>query len=177
MPDTHLRGADAIHGGELEVGFDERFERSWRRAQHVGWAAMLLVVAAGLAGLMGKGPFSHHTSVTADKALAADHEPVARYGTATTVTLHLDMAKFAPGRDWTVHLNSAWVEPMGLQQITPQPLRQAADGGGVALSFAFEPDEPDALIRLALKPSNVGLAHLTARIGPEFVEWNLLVLP
>lgn len=122
MPDTHLRGADAVHDGELEVGFNEPFERSWRRAEQVGRVAMLLVVVAGVAGLMGKGPFSHRTSATADKALAVDREPVARYGTATMVTLHLDMAKLAPGHDWTVHLNGAFVEPMGLHEVAPVPL-------------------------------------------------------
>lgn len=178
MPDTQLRGADAVHDGELEVGFDEEFERSWRRVARVGRVAMLLVVVAGVTGLMGKGPFSHRTSATADKALAADREPVARYGTGTTVTLHLDMTKFAPGHDWAVHLNRAFVEPMGLQQITPTPLRQAAEGGGgLALLFAFAPDEPDAMIRLTLKPSGVGLQHLAARVGPEVAEWDQVVLP
>lgn len=177
MPDTHLRGADAVHDGELEVGFNEQFERSWRRAEQVGHVAMLLVVMAAMAGLMGRGMFSHRTSSGADKALAVDREPVARYGTSTTVTLHLDMAKFALGHDWAVHLNQAFMEPMGLQQITPMPLRQAAEGGGLALAFAFEPGKPDALIRLGLKPSGVGLVHLTARIGPEVVEWDQLVLP
>lgn len=177
MPDTHLRGADAVHHGELEVGFDEGFEHSWRRTQQVGRVAMLLVVAAGLAGLMGKGPFSHRTSATATGALAADREPVARYGTSTTVTLHLDTTKFAPGHDWAVHLNNAFVEPMGLQGALPAPLRQAADGGGLVLTFAFEPGEPEALIRLMLKPSGVGLAHLAARVGSEAIEWNQLVLP
>lgn len=177
MSDTRLRGADAVHDGELEVGFNEPFERSWRRAEQVGRVAMLLVVAAALTGLMGRGPFSHRSSAAADKALAADREPVARYGTDTAVTLHLDMTKFAPGHDWTVHLNHAFVEPMGLQRITPVPLRQMAEGGGLALTFAFEADEPDAMIRLMLKPSGVGLQHLTARVGPEVVEWNQVVLP
>lgn len=153
MPDTHLRGADAVHGGELEVGYNEPFERAWRRAEQVGRVVMLLVVIAGMAGLMGKGPFSHRTSATASGALAADREPITRYGTGTTVTLHLDTTKFAPDHDWTVHLNHAFVEPMGLQQITPMPLRQAAEGGGVALTFVLGPGERDAMVRLMLKPS------------------------
>lgn len=56
-------------------------------------------------------------------------------------------------------------------------MRQAAEGGGLALTFAFEPDEPDAMIRLMLKPSGVGPAHLAARVGAESMEWTQVVLP
>ncbi len=180
MPDIQtqpLRGADSIHDGEFEVGFDERFERSWRSVELVGRILLALVVAAGLAGLMGRGPFSHRSSATATGALAVDREPVARFGTSTMVTLHIDTSTFSPAHDWVVHLNGTFLEPMGLLQVEPQPIRQAADGSGVALTFALEPGQQQALVRIGLKPTGVGWQHMAARVGPEAIEWDQVVLP
>ena len=177
MPDTHLRGADAIHGGEFEVGYDARFERAWLRVEQVGRVVLALVVAAGLAGLLGRGPYSHRRSETASGALAVDYEPLARYGTATMVTLHFDTTRFDPAHEWVIHLNNAFVEPMGLKEVMPTPSKQAADGAGLAVSVSLAPDRRDALVRFYLHPTEIGRMHLEARVGPETIDWEQLVLP
>jgi hypothetical protein len=179
MPDTQLRGADAINDGDLEVGFDERFERSWGRAEVVGRVVMAIIVAAGLAGLMGRGPFSHRTSATPSGALAVDREPVVHYGTGTQVTLHIDPAKVpadAAG-EWVVHLNNVFVEPMGKQRVTPQPIHEMADGSGIALTFRLDPAQHDDLVRIMLQPTEVGPQHLVARVGSAQLDWEQWVLP
>jgi hypothetical protein len=179
MPDTQLRGADAINDGDLEVGFDERFERSWGRVESVGRIVMALVVAAGLAGLLGRGPFSHRTSATPSGALSVDREPLVHYGTGTQVTLHIDPARIAPDADglWIVHLNNVFVEPMGKQRVTPQPVDEAADGRGIALAFRLDPSKHDDLIRIMLQPTEVGPQSLVADVGSERLEWEQWVLP
>ena len=48
-----LQGADRVNG-ELEVGFDERFERHWEWAERAGRLCMILFVAVGLAGVFGR---------------------------------------------------------------------------------------------------------------------------
>jgi hypothetical protein len=177
MPDTHLRGADAIHGGELEVGYDASFERTWLRVVQVGRVVMALVIAAGLTGLLGRGPYSHRRSATASGAMTVDFEPLARYGTATMVTLHLDTKRFEPAHDWVVHINNAFVEPMGLKDVMPRPSKQAADGPGLALTVSLTPDTPDSLVRFYLHPTAIGRQHLEARVGPETIDWEQVVLP
>ena len=54
---------------ELRNGFYPDFETGWRRAEIVGRVAMLLVVAATLAGLLGGGPATLWTSQVAAGAL------------------------------------------------------------------------------------------------------------
>ena len=177
MPDSHLRGADAVHDGELEVGFDEPFEHRWRYVEMAARVVLSAIVAAGAAGLLGRGPYSHRTTATADGALAVDREPIARYGTATMVTLHIDTTKFATDHPWTIHINSKFLEPMGLERIEPVPVHMAAEGGGLALTVQLDPDKTDALIRLMLKPTGIGPQTMSAQLGPETLGWTQLVLP
>jgi hypothetical protein len=175
--DLPLRGADPV-GGELEVGFNRSFEKRWYHAELVGRLVMLLVVAAGLAGLLGRGPWSHHSATTADRALRADFEPMARYGTTTQVTLRLPAPPPGAAEDEiTVQLPSSVVEPMGLQTVLPQPSRQQARPEGLALTFAVAAGAENTLVRLMLKPETVGPVQLTARVGGRVLSWTQVVLP
>ena len=177
MPDTPLRGADAVHDGELEVGYNAGFEGSWRRVEQVGRVVLGLIVVAGAAGLFGRGPFSHRQATTASGALAADWEPVARYGTPTMVTIHLDTRRFDPAHQWVVHVNNVFVEPMGLQAILPQPAHQAVDGAGLAVTVGLDGARQDGLLRFMLKPTEVGRMHMEVHVGQETIDWHQVVLP
>lgn len=170
-----LRGADPVND-ELEVGFNLAFERRWWRAEFIGRLVMLAFIAAGLAGLMGRGPYSHHTLQTRAHDFAVDFEPVARNGTSTQVTLHLTAPRSA--RPVTVTINSAFVEPMGLGQIIPRPSSQTAGHAEIAMTFNLPPGEPDALVRFILTPSAVGPVELSAHQDDrEGLRWTQFVLP
>ena len=171
-----MQGADLVND-ELEVGFDEVFERRWHRAEQFGRVFMVLFVAAGLAGLFGVGPYSHHTDKTSDAALAVDFEPVARSQTGTQITLHLSNLTDMPTQ--RLFISSHVVEPMGLQLILPQPVNTQALNDGLLLTFAVPAGTQDALVRLMLQPSGViGLEHLEARLeGHAALRWTQLIVP
>ena len=171
-----MQGADLVNG-ELEVGFDQAFERRWHRAEQVGRVVMVLFVAAGVAGLLGQGPYSHRTYRTPDNALAVDFEPVARSQTATQVTLHFNNLADAATRKLFVSTNI--VEPMGLQQIIPQPLSSQAVEGGLLLTFGVPPDTRHALVRVMLQPAGViGMEHLVARLDNHpALRWTQTIVP
>lgn len=176
MPDTTpLRGASTVND-EFEVGFDERFENRWGRAEVAGKWLLFAVVLLGLSGLLGRGPFSHRSAEAKDGSLTVDYEPVARYGTPTQVTLHL---RPAPGiHTERVLLGTGFVEPMGLQTVLPQPVTEAADQGGLALTIQMEPGPTDTLVRLGLKPTEVGPVPLEAHLdGAVPLRWSQFVLP
>ncbi len=48
-----MQGADRVND-ELEVGFDEKFERQWLWGQRAGRIVMVVITAAGIAGLWGR---------------------------------------------------------------------------------------------------------------------------
>jgi hypothetical protein len=178
-----LRGADPVNN-ELEVGYNAAFESRWRHVELTSHAFMALIVAAALAGLFGRGPLSHRTHQTDDGRLAVDFEPITRYGTSTQITLHLspDPAAMGDQREVThgtarVVLNSALVEPMGLQQVIPRPESTEAVGGGIAFVFNLAPLGQRATVRFVVKPNDVGPIHLDARQGATRLGWTQFVLP
>jgi hypothetical protein len=75
------------------IGFDQKFEKEWRKLEIGSHWVMVLFVLAALAGVFGRGPFSHRTHKTSDGRLAIDFEPLARWGTTTQLTVHLSSPK------------------------------------------------------------------------------------
>lgn len=169
-----LRGAAAIDD-ELEVGFDQRFERRWHGSELAGQAIMVLVVAAGLAGLLGEGPFSHRRLHAPGTIAAVDFEPVARFETPTQITLHLPGA----GRqDVVLRLSSTFVEPFGLSKIVPAPMVSTAAGHEVLVHVALDGTATEHYVRLAGSPTEAGPLHLWAAVaGEPPVRWTQVVLP
>jgi hypothetical protein len=170
---------------ELEIGFDQTFERKWRRLELASHAAMGLFVVAALLGLFGRGPLSHRTHMTANGRLALDFEPVARWGTSTQITVHLSAPEVRSSVDEgafqtiSVSVNNAIVEPLGLQQIIPRPNATKAVSGGALYEFAIPRGQDSALVRFVLKPSAVGLIRADIGDGPEgnSLSWSQWILP
>ena len=170
-----MQGADRVNE-EIEVGYDEPFERRWRRAEQVGRWVMVLFVAAGLAGLLGRGPFSHATVASAGTGLAIDFEPVARSQTGTQVTFHLDNPTNDPTVD--LFLGSNVVEPMGLQRIVPEPVETRIVNDGMVMRIPVPAGTHDAKLRLMLQPVSLGPNQLIARLaGRPAQRWTQFVVP
>lgn len=170
-----MQGADKVND-ELEVGFDEAFERRWSLAERVGRVVMVLVTAAGLAGLLGRGPYSHRTEKIAESDLAVDFEPIARSQTGTQVTIHLNNPTSAPTVNLFISSNA--VEPMGLQRILPQPVITKTVKDGLMLTIAVPPGSIDVDLRLMLMPVGIGSNELSAHLeGHSTLRWTQLVVP
>jgi hypothetical protein len=176
--DSPMRGAAPVND-ELEVGYDADFEARWRHIELVSHGCMLIVVAAALLGLFGRGPLSHRTQLSADARLMVDFEPLARYGTSTQITLHLSPDAQGAGKSGTarVLLNSALIEPMGLQQVFPEPASSAAVAGGTAFVFNVPEEKSPVAVRFVVKPNNIGPIRLEARQGGTRLGWTQFVLP
>jgi hypothetical protein len=176
--DSPLRGAAPVND-DLEVGYDEAFETRWRHTQFVSHGCMVILVVAAAAGVFGRGPLSHRTLLSTDARLMVDFEPLARYGTSTQITLYLSSDVWGEGQSGTAHvvLNSALIEPMGLQQVIPEPASSAAVAGGTALVFNVPEEKSPVAVRFVVKPNNVGPIRLEARQGGTRLGWTQFVLP
>jgi hypothetical protein len=170
-----MQGADRVNE-ELEVGFDEKFEQRWLWGQRVGRVVMVVFTLAGLAGVLGRGPYSHRSLESASSGLKVDFEPIARSQTGTQVTLHLSNPTLSPTED--IFLSDNAVEPMGLTQIIPAPELIATVANGLLLTVAVPPGTQDAKLRLMLMPVGIGQNELVARLnGGSPLHWQQLVLP
>jgi hypothetical protein len=170
-----MQGADRVND-EFEVGFDQDFERKWYYAELAGRAVMILFVAAALAGLLGRGPLSHRRVYAAGGGLSVDYEPVARHNTPTTVTLHIPNETAAP-RPVVVFVGQTMIEPMGLQRTVPLAESSTVNRDGLSLHFVIQPNQPDALIRLELLPTALGVVRLQAAADGKHVAWSVFVAP
>jgi hypothetical protein len=179
--ETPPHGAERIDD-EIEVGYDQGFETRWASVVGVGRSLILLVVVAAATGLFGRGPLSHRTVYSPRASLAVDFEPVARYDTSTLVTIHYTLPPGGPdttdaARPIRLHVSDQVAEPMGLQTLWPAPL----DSQSVAPDLVFTYEVPRGvrvgLVRLALKPSEVGPQHLTASLDGDTASWTQWVAP
>jgi hypothetical protein len=182
--DHNTHTLDAVDD-ELEIGFDQKFERKWRRLELASQVVMGLFVLAALAGLFGRGPFSHRTYRTADGRLALDFEPVVRAGTTTQITVHFFTPEGSkptgegaadPAR---LFVSSTVMEPLGLQRVIPQPDGAKAVAGGAVYQFAIPATADSAAVRFMLKPSGIGLvsAEVSDISRGRSLAWRQLVLP
>ena len=170
-----LRGADPIND-ELEVGFNQPFEEGWLRAEFVGRIIMVLFTAAGLAGLLGHGPYSHHTAKSAESGLAIDFEPIARANASTQVTFHIDNPTEQKTMDLFISTNV--VEPMGLQHILPDPVSSKVVQNGVVFTMGVPSGTIDAEVRIVLMPDTFGPHQLEARLDDHApLKWTQFIVP
>ena len=171
-----MRPFDAIND-EVEVGYDAGFEHRWSYVEVAGRAVMLLVVAAALLGLLGQGPFSHHSVSSAASRLTIDYEPIARFGNTTQLTLHAKPRSCDQGM--TIWLNSRMIEPMGLQDVEPRPFSSTPLADGMLLHYPLRPDDcRGAVVRVFAKPSGLGIIPLRARLDDgAALSWHALIVP
>ena len=170
-----MQGADKVND-ELEVGYDEGFEKQWSRAERSGYVVMLVLVVAMLAGLFGRGPFSHRTVASPASGLAVDFEPVARSQCDTQVTFHIDNETDATTVD--LFLDNHLVEPLGLHQFLPEPVVSQAAADGLRVTIAVPPHSHDTKLRIMLQPSVIGPVHIIARLqGREPLHWTQFIVP
>jgi hypothetical protein len=93
------------------------FQRREWLLQRIGWAAISLVLVAGLSGLFGGGPLAGRTA--ANDGLAMEYEGLTRRGSPTTWTLTPRSAP-ANGR-YEISLQAHWARHFRIHAIQPEP--------------------------------------------------------
>ena len=137
---------------------------------------MVAFVGSALAGLMGRGPYSHDTVAPPGAGMAVDFEPVARAQTPTQITFHIRNETDAT--EMRLFVSTTVVEPMGLERVIPQPLSSSPVQGGLQLTFLVPPGARDAHVRLVVQPSGIGPITLDARLEDRApVSWTQTVMP
>jgi hypothetical protein len=135
-----MRDATTVND-EFEVGFDQKFESWWFRAEQIGRVIMVLFAAISALGLLGRGPFSHATIRSPTGAISVDYEPVARHGATTIVTVHVRRPQATP-LPIELLVNQQMIEPMGYRRSIPLADASHVSDGGMRLTFSAVPDRP-----------------------------------
>ena len=147
-----------------DIEEDLGFQRNDWRMQRAGWALLALIIAAGLAGVLGPGPLSS-AKTRGEGDLTVEYERFVRHGGQTDLTVYI--ANTNPG---PLHLTISrdYLAARNLQQILPSPLR--VQPAGSSLRYVFDgPTEPGPVhVRFVFQPDELGLheARITTGVGP-----------
>jgi hypothetical protein len=141
-----------------EIGQDLVFQRYSWRAQRFGWALLIVLMAAGLAGLLGPGPLSN-VSARDGKDLAIEYERFVRHGSKTEIRVRVEPSQPGPVR---IAITRAYLGQSRLQQTVPEPVSVQASGTDAIFTFDVEINSP-LQATFVMEPGEIG-TH-TARIA------------
>ena len=164
------------HLGRLEIDEDLPLQHRLWRFERIGWAALGLIIGAGLFGLFGGGPLSRAEAIAPSGALAVHYERFLHKDTRTTLRLRPGPTQ-ADGWRW-ISLSRDYVDRVAIERVIPDPDRMVVTGRGLRLGFAPGAADEAGEIAIALTPSQAGILHgeLSAGSGPG-ATFTQLVYP
>lgn len=127
--------------GDIEIYQDMAAQQREWAIRRVGWAAMLLFVLAGLAGLLGPGPLSRRVAGTRDSALWAEYNRFERRESPSVMRIHLGAGATHDGKA-RLSLNRYFIEHVHITGIDPEP--EAVEAGADRFTYVFT--MPDAAL-------------------------------
>jgi len=141
--------------GDVEVGFDEKFEYFWFRVQRAGWAVMAALVLLGLSGLFGRGPLARATAGDQGALLRVDYERFARFRTPTMLAAHVGKAAMSAGQV-SIWLGNDLLHGMPVERTVPTAVSAAPVSDGVVYTFQVPPESDSATVLFAVQPGVAG---------------------
>jgi hypothetical protein len=160
---------------EIAVGENLDFQRRWWRFERAIWTFFLLILAADVLGLFGRGWLAKAQRTDSTHTLTLDYERVERASTPSIMTFHFTSSAIRNGRV-QVFVSEDIVKALGAQRIAPQPESSTIGEGGV--TYVFPATEAPATVQIQLEPSFPGIHHFrTQAAGGQAIEGSIAVVP
>ena len=143
------------HRGDLELEEDLDFERRSWIIERIGWAVMVMVAFAALAGLFGPGPLSDTSAGERGGRLWLEYSRFGRLRAPMTLRVYLgpNASQQEMARVW---LSRDYLEGIHIQGINPPPER--VEAGPEQFTYVFpvsETSRPTA-VTFSVKPGRFG---------------------
>jgi hypothetical protein len=152
---------------DLELDFDDAFQRREHRVQRAGWAVIALVLVAALAGATGDGPLANARLERGGVEVVWAR--IVRAKARTEVRVE---AQAALARDGylTVRLGKSWIEAVEIEEVRPEPARVSAVDDFVEYRFAVAPAATTTTATFIVRPETIGRSELViaAADAPTF---------
>ena len=140
--------AEPRRKGSIEIGEDLEFQRRSWRVQRIGWAVMMLIVAAALLGIFGGGPLSNARAGDANR-FGIDYQRFVRLESPEKITFNVGSASATGASSVDIWIDRGWLEKHDISSIVPEPsetrvtpdrviYRFAVDSTGVPLRIDFD---------------------------------------
>jgi hypothetical protein len=133
---------------ELQLTEDLTFQRREWVIQRLGWAAMAVLLVAGVLGFFGSGPVSDRSVSAQDGAAQVSYSRFGRFGAPGTLLIELRDAQ--PDTSGTVQLGLSrdYAEGVRIEQVVPEPESVKTEEDWLVYEFAL--DAP-ALLRVSIE--------------------------
>ena len=156
--------SDTKRVGDLEVGQDLGFERRTWAVQRAAWVVMLLILAAALVGLVGRGPLSRATAGDPGSGLWAEYSRFERYQAPTVVRVHLGPGAGQGGkvRLW---LSREFIETVDLEHVYPEP--EAVEAAADRLTYVLATPDPSQPLAITYQFKSQQYWGRPVRLGLE----------
>jgi len=143
--------------GDLQVEEDLKLERRGWIFERIGWLAMLLIVLAALAGLIGNGPLSSDSAAAADESVTLEYDRFQHYHCRATLTVRVS-GEAAEEKEVRLWFDQKFLSEIEIDRISPEPSETlvgngrhvfvfpvADQGKSTEIIFHFEPDKIGAI--------------------------------
>lgn len=122
------------HREKLEINQDLDLQRREWQWQRVGWAAMIVLLAAALLGLLGPGLLSYRNASALDGSLRMEYQGFLHYHHPQTLRIHI-AAGMAEGARLRLWLDREYLESIEIQKVTPEP--ESVEAGRDRRTYVF----------------------------------------
>ena len=148
--------------GDLEIDMDLEFQQRDWRFERFGWAAMFLVAAAALTGVLGHGPLSRAEAGAAGGPLRVRYDRFIRHSSPAPITFEI-AAGAAPDSLARIRIDHDYLARFDLDHIVPEPRETTAGDEYTIYTFHVADPSRPARVTFALMP--LGFGRLRPRVG------------
>lgn len=141
--------------GEVDTGFDEKFEEQWWRAERTAWAVMTALVLAGLVGVFGRGYASRRVVKEDEGRVQLSYQRIARFRTPATVEIKINESGAAASKI-RLRLRGDLLEGSRVRRVLPAPQLSLVGQDGITLVYPAETGRGIKLV-IEQEPGAVGL--------------------
>jgi hypothetical protein len=150
--------------GDLEIDQDLTHQRREWRTERVGWIVLLLVLAAALLGLLGRGPMSN--AAAGSDLAQMQYQRFARHGAATELEFLLAPSAVHEGQ-LQLQLDRDYVAGVRTQDVEPEPQTVAVAAGHLTYTFVVESAERPLHVIFRIEPLRMGMLPLAVAVAGQ----------
>jgi hypothetical protein len=160
---------------DIAVGSDLQFQRGWWRFERIAWIGLSLILAADLAGILGRGPLAKARVQSPDGGMTIQYERIERFSTPSILTIQVAQSAIHNDK-FQLWISEDLVKALGNQRVIPQPTESVLQSGGIL--YTFSATEVPASVEFQLQPASAGVDHLRFRVpGGGEVSPTVYVMP
>ena len=149
-------------GRSIQIEEDLTFQRHQMRFERIGWAAMALLLAAALLGLLGNGPLSTATAGDDGDPIRVRYGRLDRNSNPTSFTIFL-APEAAPEGQARIWLGREWASGLLVESVVPEPESVEVAPDRIVYTFAVQPGS--GTVKIVFNLEYDGWGWLTGEIG------------